>query len=165
MVFAKYNDLTKDSCQGIKEFVTWQKIVSLPIFSMASLNFGDSWENFGCWRNSFALEMASCWQIFLHNKQFCLVQTGPKHLTITLQIRLGGFILLVVWYTVFSTQQPPLIRKEQTGHYEERTEQKWVSARINNRGHSEEKAIVKGVRGIGRGSTAQALLDVLYTSY
>ena len=166
MVFTQYNDLMKDSCQGTNwAFVTWQKIVSFPIFSIASLNFDDSWENFGCWRNSFALEV---WlpvdKFFLHNKQFCLVQTGPKHLTITLQIRLGGFILLVVWYTVFSTQQPPLIRKEQTGHYEERTEQKWVSTRINNRGHCEEKAIVKGVRGIGRSSTAQALLDVIYTS-
>ena len=47
------------------KFVAWQKIVGLPIFSMASLNFHESRENFGRWKNSFALEMASCWQIFL----------------------------------------------------------------------------------------------------
>ena len=57
------------TCKGTKEFVTWQKIKDLQIFSMGSLNFGDSWENFGWWKKSFALEMASCWQIFLQNKQ------------------------------------------------------------------------------------------------
>ena len=51
------------------EFVAWQKIVGLQIFSMASLNFDDSLENFGWWKKSFALEMASYWQIFLQNKQ------------------------------------------------------------------------------------------------
>ena len=45
-----YN-MVKDSCQGTKEFVAWQKIVGLQIFSTPSLNFGDSWENFGKWKN------------------------------------------------------------------------------------------------------------------
>ena len=165
MVFAKYNDLTKDSCQGTNWVCHLTKNCKPP--NLLNGIFELWWQlrklwllkKFICTRNGFLLT-----DFFLHNKQFCLLQTGPKHLTITLQIRLGGFILLVVWYTVFSTQQPPLIRKEQTGHYEERTEQKRVSARINNRGHCEEKAIVKGVRGIGRGSTAQELLDVIYTS-
>ena len=167
MVFTKYNDLTKDSCQGTNWVCHLTKNCKRP--NLLNSIFELWWQlrklwllkKFVCTRNGFLLVDRFFW----HNKQFCLVQTGPKHLTITLQIRLGGFILLVVWYTVCSTQQPPLIRKEQTGHYEERTEQKRVSARINNRGHSEEKAIVKGVRGIGRGSTAQALLDVFYTSY
>ena len=63
-----YN-MVKDSCQGTKEFVAWQKIVGLQIFSTPSLNFGDSWENFGKWKKSFALEVAPCWQIVLQNKQ------------------------------------------------------------------------------------------------
>ena len=41
-----------------KEIVAWQNIVGLQILSMASLNFGDSRENFGrekilCTRNDF----------------------------------------------------------------------------------------------------------------
>ena len=63
-----YN-MVKDSCQGTKEFVAWQKIVGLQIFSTPSLNFDDSWENFGKWKKSFALEVAPCWQIVLQNKQ------------------------------------------------------------------------------------------------
>ena len=74
---AKQDDLTKDTCQGTKEIVTWQKIVGLQIFSMASSNFGDSWENFGRLKKSFALEMTSCWQICLQNKQnFALCDQG-----------------------------------------------------------------------------------------
>ena len=41
-----------------------KKIVGLQIFSMPVLKFGDIWENFGRWKKLFALEMASCWQIF-----------------------------------------------------------------------------------------------------
>ena len=48
---AKQDDLTKDSCQGKKEIVAWQNIVCLQILSTASLNFGDSWENFGHQKN------------------------------------------------------------------------------------------------------------------
>lgn len=167
MVFTQYNDLMKDSCQGTNWACHLTKNCKPP--NLLNSIFELWWQlrklwllkKFICTRTGFLLID----RFFLHNKQFCLVQTGPKHLTITLQIRLGGFILLVVWYTVFSTQQPPLIRKEQTGHYEERTEQKWVSARISNGPLWREGHNVKGVRGIGRGLTAQALLDVLYTSY
>ena len=59
----------KDNFQGTKDFVAWQKIVGLQIDSMASLRFGDSWENFGKVKTLYALEMPSCWHIFLWNKQ------------------------------------------------------------------------------------------------
>ena len=58
-------------------FVAWQKIVGLQIFLKASLKFGDSWV---IWKikTSFALEMASCWQKFLQNKQnFCVQPASP----------------------------------------------------------------------------------------
>ena len=41
----------KDSFNGKKDFVAWQKIVRLQIFSTTALKFGDSWENFGRWKN------------------------------------------------------------------------------------------------------------------
>ena len=49
--------------------VAWQKVAALQIFSTASLKFGDNWENFGKWKKSFTLEVASCWQTFLQNNQ------------------------------------------------------------------------------------------------
>ena len=49
------------------------------MFSTTSLKVGDSWKNFGNWKKSFALGMASCWQIFLAKRtKFCVVPTGPK---------------------------------------------------------------------------------------
>ena len=66
--FAKWDDTTKGSCQGTKDFVTWQKIVGIQTFSMASLTFDYSWENFSRWK-MFALEIASCWQMSLQNKR------------------------------------------------------------------------------------------------
>ena len=51
----------------------------LQIFWTPSLNFGDSWENFGGWKTSFALEMAPCWQnFFAKQTKLCSVRTGPK---------------------------------------------------------------------------------------
>jgi len=52
------------SCQGTKDFVAWQKNVGLHVWSWATVEkilVGE--------KKSFALEMASCWQIFLENKQ------------------------------------------------------------------------------------------------
>ena len=61
----------KDSCQGTKDFVSWQKIGDLQIFLMPLLEFGNI--KF-CEiilvgeKKLFTLEMASCWQIFFANR-------------------------------------------------------------------------------------------------
>ena len=49
-------------CKKIENFVILflQPCLHLVMFSTASLNFGSSSENFGGWKKSFTLEMASC---------------------------------------------------------------------------------------------------------
>ena len=57
--------------------VAWQKIAA---FSTASLKFGDNWENFGKWKKSFLLEMASCWQPDIFAKQKKTLDSANKAL-------------------------------------------------------------------------------------
>ena len=54
----------RDSCQGTKDFVAWQKIVGRHVWIWVTIEkilVGE--------KKSFTLQMASCWQIFLQNKQ------------------------------------------------------------------------------------------------
>lgn len=46
-----------------------KKILGLLWFSTVFLKFAGSCENFGWWKKSLAVEVASCWQTFLNNKQ------------------------------------------------------------------------------------------------
>ena len=66
---AKFDDPMTDGCQGTKDFLAWQNFYSLQSYSTESLKFRSACKNFGGCKKSFALEMASRWQIFLQTKQ------------------------------------------------------------------------------------------------
>ena len=47
-----------------------KKLYASKTFRWHLWKFGDTWENFDRWKRSFALEMASCWHVFLQDKKF-----------------------------------------------------------------------------------------------
>ena len=78
-----YN-MMKDSCQGTKEFVAWQKIVGLQIDLLDGI-FELRWQLRKFWqvkkivRSRSGSLLTDC---FAKQTKFCLVQTRPKPLTL-----------------------------------------------------------------------------------